>query len=87
MVSDKKTSGFAITALVMGILSFIGGLVFGALSAILAIIFGIISLHKIKKGILKGKALAWAGIIISILYFIIYIAQFIYALIAWGNAF
>ena len=58
--SDAKTSGMAVTALVLGILSFFTFL----LTAIPAIIFGIIGLVKIEKsgGQLKGRGLAIAGI-------------------------
>jgi len=57
---DAKTSGLAITSLVLGILSFCTFF----LTMIPAIIFGIISLVKIEKsgGQLKGKGLAIAGI-------------------------
>ena len=57
---DAKTSGLAITALVLMILSFFTFF----LTAIPAIIFGIIALVKIEKsgGRLKGKGLAIAGI-------------------------
>jgi prepilin-type processing-associated H-X9-DG protein len=57
---DAKTSGLAITALVLMILSFFTFF----LTAIPAIIFGIVALVKIEKsnGRLKGKGLAIAGI-------------------------
>ena len=58
---DAKTSGLAITALVLAILSFFTLF----LTAIPALIFGIVSLVKIEKsaGQLKGKGLAIAGIV------------------------
>ncbi|MHC4396656.1 MAG: DUF4190 domain-containing protein [Planctomycetota bacterium] len=57
---DAKTSGLAITSLVLGILSIFTCFV----TVIPAIIFGIIGLVKIEKsaGRLKGKGLAIAGI-------------------------
>ena len=57
---NAKTSGLAITSLVLGILSIFTLF----LTAIPAIIFGIIGLVKIEKsrGQLKGKGLAIAGI-------------------------
>lgn len=60
---DAKTSGLAITSLVLGILSFCTFFI----TAIPAIILGIIGIFKIKKsaGQLKGKGLAIAGITIS----------------------
>jgi len=59
---DAKTSGLAIVALVLGILSPFTCLV----TAIPAIIFGIVALVKISKsaGWLKGNGLAIAGIVI-----------------------
>jgi prepilin-type processing-associated H-X9-DG protein len=61
-----KTSGLAIAALVLGILSF-----FCALTAIPAIICGIISLVKIEKsgGKITGKGLAITGIITPVFSF------------------
>ena len=57
---DAKTSGLAITSLVLGILSIFTLF----LTALPAIILGIISIFKIEKsaGQLKGKGLAIAGI-------------------------
>lgn len=57
---DARTSGLAITSLVLGILSIFTLF----LTAIPAIILGIISIFKIEKsaGQLKGKGLAIAGI-------------------------
>jgi prepilin-type processing-associated H-X9-DG protein len=59
---DAKTSGLAITSLVLGILSIFTLF----LTALPAIILGIISIFKIEKsaGQLKGKGLAIAGIAI-----------------------
>ncbi|MHC4805077.1 MAG: DUF4190 domain-containing protein, partial [Planctomycetota bacterium] len=60
-----KTSGLAITALVLGILSFV---TFG-ITAIPAIILGIISLVKIEKsgGRITGRGFAIAGITVPVL--------------------
>jgi prepilin-type processing-associated H-X9-DG protein len=60
---NAKTSGLAITSLVLGILS-----IFTLFLTVLpAIILGIISIFKIEKsaGQLKGKGLAIAGIVVS----------------------
>ena len=67
-----KTSGLAIAALILGILSFFTC----ALTAIPAIICGIISLIKIEKsgGSITGKGLAIAGIITPVLSFAMSIA-------------
>jgi prepilin-type processing-associated H-X9-DG protein len=61
---DAKTSGLAITSLVLGILSIFTLF----LTALPAIIFGIVGLVKIEKsrGQLKGKGLAIAGIAVPI---------------------
>jgi hypothetical protein len=57
---DAKTSGLAIAALILGILTFFTL----GITAIPAIILGIVSIFKIEKsaGQLKGKGLAIAGI-------------------------
>jgi hypothetical protein len=66
-----KTSGLAITALVLGIMS----LILGILTGIPAIILGIIALVKIEKsgGRITGKGLAIAGIITPIFTFVLMI--------------
>ena len=58
-----QKSGFAITSLVFGLVSFIP--MFGVLLGILAIVFGFISISQIKKNNLEGKGLAIAGIILG----------------------
>ena len=66
---DIKTSGMAIAALVLGILSIFTC----ALTAIPAIILGIVSLVKIEKsgGSLTGRGFAIAGIVVPIVSFFI----------------
>jgi hypothetical protein len=63
--SAEKTSGMAITSLVLGIISLIINPVF--ILSILAIIFGIVGIGQINKsgGTIKGKGFAVAGIIIG----------------------
>lgn len=63
-----KTSGMAITSLVLGILGFFTC----GFTALIGLILGIISLVKIKgsKGALKGDGLSLAGIIVSAVSFI-----------------
>jgi hypothetical protein len=58
-----KTSGFAITSLVLGILSLFPNPVSGIPLGILALIFGILANKKIKQGLMQGKGLALTGII------------------------
>jgi len=64
-----KTSGWAIAALICGILA-----PFTCITGILAIIFGIIALVKIGKsaGILTGKGLAIAGIVIPAVWLLLF---------------
>lgn len=61
-----EASGFAITSLILGILSIpIISRAFCFVFAILAIIFGITSLNEIKIKKFKGKAMAITGIILG----------------------
>ena len=74
-MAEQKTSGGAVTSLVLGILSFA---CIGPLAGIPAIIVGHVSLSNIKKsdGELTGGGLAVAGLIlgyVNLLIFIIYI--------------
>lgn len=64
-----KTSGMAVTSLVLGIL----GLFTCGLTALFGLIFGIISLVKIKdnKDTLKGDGIALAGIIVSAIFLLV----------------
>jgi len=62
----RRTNEFAIVSLVLGILSFFT--ILGLEKVVLAIVFGILGLGRIKRdAMLKGKALAWAGIILGII--------------------
>jgi len=73
-----KTSGLAITALILGILAFFTC----ALTAIPAIILGIIALVKIEKsgGRITGKGLAVAGIVAPVFSFVLLILLLLPAL-------
>jgi hypothetical protein len=64
---ERKTSGFAIAALVFGI---IGG-------ALLAIIFGIIALVQIPKKNQKGKGMAIAGVVLGAFWTLAIAAAFV----------
>jgi prepilin-type processing-associated H-X9-DG protein len=61
-MAPAKTSGLAITSLVLGILGFFCGL-----PALPGLILGFVSLHKIKRsnGSLGGQGIALAGTIVS----------------------
>ena len=76
---EKKTSGFAITSLILGIISlFLGWIpLLGWIMIVLSILFGIIALFKISKNnTLQGKGLAIAGIILGAISLIIVIFFF-----------
>jgi uncharacterized membrane protein YvbJ len=73
-----KTSGMAVAALVMGILSFV---VFGPL-AVLAIVFGALGISQTNKDpALKGKGMAVAGLVMGI----IGVAGWIIAVAVWST--
>jgi hypothetical protein len=59
----KRTNGFAIAALIFGIISLIP----------LGLIFGIIGLVK-SKSLRSGKVMSWIGIVLSVLWIIPYAA-------------
>ena len=65
---DVKTSGFAIAALVCGILALFTTLIGSIILATLAVVFGLIAIDKISKNPtkFKGKGMAWAGYIIGL---------------------
>jgi VIT1/CCC1 family predicted Fe2+/Mn2+ transporter len=65
---DVKTSGFAIAALVCGILAIFTTLIGSIILATLAVVFGLIAINKISKNPtkFKGKGMAWAGYIIGL---------------------
>lgn len=87
--NNIPTSGFAITSLVLGIISFIP--LVGLLIGVLAIIFGIIAKFKIKKGEYSGKGLSTAGIILGVIGMLFTIALygslFYFAFVAKGGPF
>jgi hypothetical protein len=86
MVSENKTSGFAITALVMGILSFFLGWLFliGGVFSILAIVFGIIGLKKTKDGAQGGRGMAITGLVLGIITILLIPLVFIGSLAYFG---
>jgi hypothetical protein len=69
-VPVRKTNSFAVTGLVLGILSITGGLCcYGIPFNILGLVFSIIGLVQIKNNpeIYEGKGMAVAGLVLSIL--------------------
>ena len=73
---QNTTNGMAITGMVMGILSLVTICCYGFPFNLLGIIFSAIGLSQIKKSNprQKGKGMAIAGLICSILSFLIYAA-------------
>lgn len=65
---EVKTSGFAIAALICGILALFSTLIGSLILATLAVVFGLIAINKISKNPtkFKGKGMAWAGYIIGL---------------------
>lgn len=69
-VPVRKTNSFAVTGLILGILSITGGLCcYGIPFNILGLVFSIIGLVQIKNNpeIYDGKGMAVAGLVLSIL--------------------
>lgn len=66
--NKAKTSGLAVTSLVLGILGFFSC----GVTALVGLIFGIIALVKVSnsKGALRGKSIALAGTIISAVFLV-----------------
>jgi len=79
-----ETSGFAIAALILGIVSVLVGWIpfFGLVPIILAIIFGIIALTKVNKKKVQGKGMAIAGLIMGGVMLIVSIIIFFVAGVA-----
>ncbi len=75
---DVKTSGFAIAALVCGILALFTTLIGSIILATLAVVFGLIAIDKISKNPtkFKGKGMAWAGYIIGLVAVLIWTILF-----------
>jgi len=64
---ETKTSGFAITSLVLGIIAIFPNPFSSIILGILALIFGLIAKSKINKGSVGGKGISIAGIILGII--------------------
>lgn len=72
--ADKPRNAFALTGLVLGIASVF--LWFIGIIPILAIVFSGIGLAKVKDRAGKGKVQAWIGLILGILYTLVYMYQY-----------
>lgn len=78
-VQNKKYNGFAIAALVLGLVSvFVWACCLNTITCILAIIFSIIALVQIKKNDENGKGMAITGLILGIVMVLIFVALFVY---------
>ena len=77
--AQSSTNGMAITGMVMGILSLVAICCYGFPFNLLGIIFSAIGLSQIKKSNPRqsGKGMAIAGLICSILSFLIYLVLII----------
>jgi len=65
---QKRGSGMAITALVLGILALLLGIVLiGGVLGIVAIILGFIAAGRAKRGLAGGRGMAIAGIVLGVL--------------------
>ncbi len=74
VAGTERTSGMAITALVLGIV----GLILNFIS-VLAIVFGAIAIGQTNKDPnLKGKGMAIAGLVLGIVVFVIWIILIIW---------
>ena len=66
----RRTNTMAVTALVLGIIQFVGWIIFllpGLLAAILAIVFGFVSMNQMRRSGEAGRGLAIAGVILGFL--------------------
>lgn len=80
-VADSKSKAFAITSLVLGILSIIPPGAFipivnivVMITAVIAIVFGILAVNKVKAGVGEGKGMAIAGIVTGAIALVISLA-------------
>jgi len=81
MPAVSKTNGFAVTGLVLGIVSLVGGACcyFGILTSPAGIIFSAIALNQMKKDPTQGgKGMAIAGLVTSIVAFLFSLAYLLF---------
>jgi len=66
----RRSNTMAVTALVLGVVQFVGWIIFllpGLLAAILAIVLGFVSMKQIRRSGESGRGLAIAGVILGFL--------------------
>jgi hypothetical protein len=81
----RRTNAFAITGFILGLFSATGGICcFGHLFMILGLIFSLIGLSQIKNNpdLYDGKGLAIAGVVLSIIGFILSIGLILFFFLA-----
>ena len=67
---SRRTNTMAVTALVLGVIQFVGWIIFllpGLLAAILAIVLGFVSMKQMRRSGESGRGLAIAGVILGFL--------------------
>ncbi|WP_226347082.1 DUF4190 domain-containing protein [Agilicoccus flavus] len=70
--APRPSAALAITALVLGVLGFLGSwLVLGAILGLVAVIVGIVAVVKARKGRARGTGMAIGGIVLGVLSMII----------------
>lgn len=69
----KKNNWFAIAGLIMGIIAIFTGSL--GVAPILAIVFSSIGISKIQEHGGDGKISAWVGLVLGILYTIVFVAN------------
>ena len=85
-VQNQKYNGFAIAALVLGIVScVVWACCLNTITCILAIIFGILALVQIKKNNEKGKGMAITGLVLGIVMVVVFVALFVYTAVVAAN--
>ena len=81
----RRTNSFAITGFILGLISATGGICcFGHLFMLLGLIFSLIGLSQIKSNpdLYEGKGLAIAGVVLSIIGFVLSIGFILFWFLA-----
>jgi hypothetical protein len=75
----RKTNGLAILSLTLGILQYLLPFV---PTALVTVPFAVNALHQTELGNQDGRPLAIAGLVLSVAHFVIYVALFVWLLVA-----
>src|SRR5690349_17652486 len=65
VANQAPTSGFAVAALVLGIVGILGGWCTLAIPCVLAVIFGHAALNETKNNVKQGRGMAIAGLVLG----------------------